>query len=111
MEQESAHDRQIEEARQDDSRWQKQTGGQLTRLETLVHLSRLISSSLEMTQVLTVICQATATLLHVPYVTIWMADEATRTLGTPACSDMEMVHIFSRTTISFGQGTLGRVAP
>jgi PAS domain S-box-containing protein len=82
----------------------------LARLETLVRLSRLISSSLEMTQVLTAICQATATLLHVPHVTIWMADEAARMLVAPACSDAEMVCSLPRTTIGFGQGTLGWVA-
>jgi PAS domain S-box-containing protein len=110
MGQESAHDRRIEEARQDDSRWRKQTEERLSRLETLVHLSRLISSSLEMTQVLTAICQATTTLLQVPHVTIWMADEAARTRVAPACSDAEMVHSLPRTAIRFGQGTLGWVA-
>jgi PAS domain S-box-containing protein len=82
----------------------------LTRLETLVHLSRLISSSLEMRQVLTAICQATATLLHVPHVSIWMADEASQTLIEPACSVAGLLPSFPRPTISFGQGTLGWVA-
>jgi PAS domain S-box-containing protein len=110
MGQESAQYRQMEEVLQEESTRQKQTEERLARLETLVRLSRLISSSLEMTQVLTAICQATATLLQVPHVTIWMADEASRTLVAPACSDVEMVPSLPRTTISFGQGTLGWVA-
>jgi hypothetical protein len=59
---ERAHWRQIEAALQEESARRKQSEERLTRLETLVHLSRLISSSHEMTQVLTAICQATATL-------------------------------------------------
>jgi len=79
-------------------------------LETLVYLSRRLPSALELPQALTAVCHATAALLHVPNVTIWMADEGTRTLTIQACSDAKMGQSIPHTPCSYGHGPLGWVA-
>jgi hypothetical protein len=79
-------------------------------LETLVYLSRWLPSALELSQVLTAVCHATAALLRVPNVTIWMADAGTRTLTIKACSDTKMRQRIPRTPLDYGYGSLGWVA-
>jgi sensor domain CHASE-containing protein/HPt (histidine-containing phosphotransfer) domain-containing protein len=56
------------------------------RLSTLTRLNQLISSSLDMDAVLRKIAQAAATLMDVPFVRMWGADEATQTLSVRASS-------------------------
>ena len=60
-----------------------------------------------MTTVLTATCATAATLLRVPHVTIWRADEATQTLTLQALSNAHIGHSFPKTTLHFGQGGLG----
>jgi PAS domain-containing protein len=79
-------------------------------LETLIYLSRQLPAALDLPQVLTAVCYATQALLHVPNVTIWIADEDTRTLTIQACSDAELGQSISRTPLGYGHGSLGWVA-
>jgi PAS domain-containing protein len=79
-------------------------------LETLIHLSRQLPAALELSQVLTAVCYATAALLRIPNVTIWMADEGTRTLTIQGCSDVRIGQSIPRTPLSYGHGSLGWVA-
>jgi PAS domain-containing protein len=79
-------------------------------LETLIYLSRQLPSALGLPQVLSAVCYATAALLHVPNVTIWMADEGTRTLTMQACSDAKLGQSIPRTPLGYGHGSLGWVA-
>ena len=58
-----------------------------TRLQTLASLNQLISATLDMDTVLREIAQAAATLMNAPYVSFWIADEATQTLDLRAWSD------------------------
>jgi hypothetical protein len=51
-----------------------------TRLHSPTRLNQLISSSLDMEAVLREISLAAATLMSVPFVRIWSADQATQTL-------------------------------
>jgi GAF domain-containing protein len=54
------------------------------RLQTLMRLNQPISASLEMDAVLQEIAHAAATLMNVPLVRIWSADDATQTLELQA---------------------------
>ena len=81
-----------------------------TRLHTLTRLNQLISSSLDMDEVLREIVQAAATLMQVPMVQFWMADEATRTLEVRALSDESRRADFPIRTLPFDQGRVGWVA-
>jgi len=79
-------------------------------LETLIYLSRQLPSALGLPQVLSAVCYATSALLHVPNVTIWMADEGTRTLTIQACSNAKIGQNIPRTPLAYGHGSLGWVA-
>jgi PAS domain S-box-containing protein len=82
---------------------------QVTRFQTLVRLNQLISSSLDMDQVLHEITQAAATLMNAPAAFLWLADEEARTLEVRAVSDATL-EAFPLTIVSFDQGGLGWVA-
>ena len=57
------------------------------RFQTLTRLNRLVSSSLDSTQVLTEISRAAATLMDAPVVSFWVVDEARRQLEVQAFWD------------------------
>jgi signal transduction histidine kinase/DNA-binding response OmpR family regulator len=80
------------------------------RLSTLTRLNQLISSSLDIDAVLREIAQAAATLLGVPCVRIWSADETTQTLELRATSDEQMGADYPRRTVPFGELSVGWVA-
>jgi len=79
-------------------------------LETLIYLSRQLPAALGLPQVLSAVCYATAALLHVPNVTVWIADEDTHTLTIQACSDAKLGQHIPRTPLGYGHGSLGWVA-
>jgi hypothetical protein len=58
-----------------------------TRLRTLAHLNQLVSSSLDLDEVLGGIARSAATLMAAPFVEFWVANETTRTLELRAFSD------------------------
>jgi signal transduction histidine kinase/sensor domain CHASE-containing protein/HPt (histidine-containing phosphotransfer) domain-containing protein len=80
------------------------------RLSTLTRLNQLISSSLDMDAVLREIAQAAATLMDVPFVRIWGADEATQTLSVRASSAAQMDADYLVRERPFGEGVVGWVA-
>jgi PAS domain S-box-containing protein len=81
-----------------------------TRLHTLTRLNQLISSSLDMGAVLREIAQAAATLMGVPFVRIWTADEAAQTLELRASSDDQLEAGYLTKTMRFGERSVGWVA-
>ena len=82
----------------------------LSRLQTLTHLNQVVSSSLDMNEVLSEIARAAAQLIEVPFVAFWIADENTQTLELRAVSDECLGADFSIRQIPFGQGGVGWVA-
>ncbi|HEX2278557.1 MAG TPA: GAF domain-containing protein [Candidatus Tectomicrobia bacterium] len=81
-----------------------------TRLQTLTRLNQLISSSLDISQVLGEIARAAAMLMDASVVSFWLVDETTRTLEVRAFSDESIGADFPTRTVSFGQGGVGWVA-
>ncbi|HXH13552.1 MAG TPA: GAF domain-containing protein [Alphaproteobacteria bacterium] len=82
----------------------------LHRLHTLTRLNQLISSSLNMDEVLREITQAAATLIDAPLVRILIADEASQSLIFRAASDPHMAAEYPVQRVGFDQGTAGWVA-
>jgi len=85
-------------------------GARHTRLQTLSHLNLVVSSSLDIYEVLSEIAQAAATLMDAPFVALWVADTATQTLERRAASDERLAAGLSYRHMSFGKGVAGWVA-
>ncbi|MBI3637075.1 MAG: GAF domain-containing protein, partial [Candidatus Rokubacteria bacterium] len=82
-----------------------------SRLRTLARLNQLVSSSLDMRQVLAGIARAAAEIISAPFVSFWLVDPATRTLSVGAVSDDAMWHDYPLAALSFAQGgVIGEVA-
>jgi GAF domain-containing protein/CheY-like chemotaxis protein len=81
-----------------------------TRLQTLTRLNQLISAPLDMGEVLKEIAHAAVTLMHTPFVTFAIADEAMQTLHVHTYSDEASETDSPISTFRFGQGALGWVA-
>ncbi|HJR04151.1 MAG TPA: GAF domain-containing protein, partial [Methylomirabilota bacterium] len=79
------------------------------RLRSLTRLAHIVSSSLDMDDVLRAIAEAAAELIAVPLASIWVANEATRTLEFRAASDPMADDVPSR-TVAYGEGGVGWVA-
>ena len=71
----------------------------LSRLQILTRLNQVVSSSLDMDQVLSEIARAAAKLMEVPFVAFWIADESARTLERRAVSDESLGTDFSLTIL------------
>lgn len=82
----------------------------IARLHTLTRLERLISSSLNMNEVLYEIALAAATLMNAPLGSFWVVDEVSQTLEVQAFSDPGVGADFPLKTIPFGRGGVGWVA-
>jgi signal transduction histidine kinase/CheY-like chemotaxis protein len=80
------------------------------RLETMTRLNQLISASLDMDDVLREITRATSTLIDVPRVRIWIADEASQTLQLCAASDDWLSAAHTPTQMRFGEHSAGWIA-
>jgi two-component system, sensor histidine kinase and response regulator len=80
------------------------------RLDTMTRLNQLISASLDMDDVLREITRAAATLMDVPRVRIWIADEASQTLELRAASDDWLSATHALTQMRFGENSAGWVA-
>jgi PAS domain S-box-containing protein len=81
-----------------------------TRLQTLTRLNQLMSSPLDMDAVLREIAQAAAPLMGVPFVRIWIADEAAHMLELRASSDAQLAADFLITQMPFSERGAGWVA-
>jgi PAS domain S-box-containing protein len=80
------------------------------RLRLLARLNRLISSSLDYDEALTTIARAACEIMAVPSVSVWVADEDTRTVIVRAFSDDRVARGFDPAPIPFGQHGVGWVA-
>ncbi len=79
----------------------------LHRLQTLTMLNQLVSSSLEMAEVLSEIARATVRLIDVPFASFWIADAAGESLQMAAYSDEQLGRGFPQRTLRAGQGAVG----
>jgi signal transduction histidine kinase/CheY-like chemotaxis protein len=80
------------------------------RLERLNQVNRAVSASLRLDEVLGQVAQATASLLGVPVVTLWVADEERRMLTRRAgVGDPELLAAIP-TDRAYGEGAVGWVA-
>jgi PAS domain S-box-containing protein len=80
------------------------------RLSILSRLNQLISSSLDMDEVLAEIARAAATLMAAPLVTFWTVDEEAQTLEVRANSDERIGADAPAQRRRFGEGAVGWVA-
>lgn len=79
------------------------------RLRSLAHLAQIVSSSLDMDEVLQAIARAAAELVAVPLASFWLVNEAGRTVdfqtaSAPMADDLVAKHL------AFGEGGAGWVA-
>lgn len=88
----------------------KAAQAQAARLRALARLNQLVSSSLNIGDVLGAIVRAAADLIGAQAVALWTADEIKETLHLRAFSDERLAADYPRTTFEFGQGITGWVA-
>ncbi len=81
-----------------------------TRLGTLARLGRLVTSSLDMTEVLAAITRAAAEIANAPFASFWLASEDTETLTLGATSDDTLWADYPLKSCRFNQGLIGLVA-
>jgi GAF domain-containing protein/CheY-like chemotaxis protein len=79
------------------------------RLRSLTRLAHIVSSSLDMDEVLRAIAQAAAELIGVPIATFWVADEVARKLTVRAVSDPLDLGL-PHQELTFGESAAGWVA-
>ncbi len=80
------------------------------RLRELVYVNHVLSSSLDMREVLTAIARAAARLTGAPGAVFYVADPVARTLEACAFSDAEAARDFPIRVLPFGRGGVGWVA-
>jgi GAF domain-containing protein len=80
------------------------------RLDTMTRLNQFISASLDMDDVLREIVRAAATLMDVPQVRIWIADENSQTLEHRTSANEQMNAGFTLKKMRFGEQSAGWVA-
>src|SRR2546425_2559316 len=82
-----------------------------SKLRTLIQLIELISSSLDTDEILRQIAAAAVRLTDARCVSLWVADEATRTVELRACSDAAIGAGHPRPRLTYGQGVeIGRAS-
>ncbi|HUF93672.1 MAG TPA: GAF domain-containing protein, partial [Candidatus Limnocylindria bacterium] len=80
------------------------------RLRTLAHLNHLVSSTLDMEEVLGGIARAAGEFMAAPFVAFWVADETAQTLHLRAYSTDDPEEALTVTELRFGEGAVGWVA-
>ena len=80
------------------------------RLQALSRLNRLVSSSLDLDEVLATIARAASDLMTAPVVAFWVVDETARTLSVRAFSAPAIGSDFDPRPLAFGEGAVGWVA-
>src|SRR5579885_2156911 len=94
----------------ENARLYEDLGGRLVRLQTLIRLTQLISSSLDMDALLHEIAQAAATLTDARLVAFWVPDEAAQVLELRALPHDSRAADFPVPTVRYGQWAAGWVA-
>jgi signal transduction histidine kinase len=82
----------------------------IERIRTLNRLTRLVSTSLDLDDVLGEIAHAAVELTGAAFASFWMADEAAQVLRRGAYSDDGMAADTDLRTMPYGDGTAGRAA-
>jgi len=82
----------------------------IDRVRTLNRLMRLVSTSLDLDDVLRQIARAAVELTGATFASFWMADEDAQVLRRGAYSDDVMAADTDLRQMAYGQGTAGRVA-
>jgi GAF domain-containing protein/ActR/RegA family two-component response regulator len=85
-------------------------GDRAARLRTLNRLNRLVSSSLDISEVLTDIAGAAGEFMNAGSVVFWLADEPARMLRASAFSDPAARAYFAGRSVAFGEDAAGWVA-
>jgi PAS domain S-box-containing protein len=85
-------------------------GHQTARLQALTRVNQLVSSSLELAEVLTEITTSAADLMGAPLATFWITDARARTLRIGAFSDADLGREFPVSVVSFDEGGAGWIA-
>ncbi|MFN8635235.1 MAG: ATP-binding protein [Chloroflexota bacterium] len=85
-------------------------GRHARRLDTLTHLTTLISGSLDMDEVLRAIANAAATLMDVTVVQLWVTDDANQQVHLRAVSDRAPDMTSGLTTLPYETSAAGWVA-
>jgi signal transduction histidine kinase/DNA-binding response OmpR family regulator len=80
------------------------------RMRALTRLNQLISSSLDLDQLLGAIARAATTVVEAPLASFWLADEDARTVQVRAVSDERYAADFPLTRLAYGEGGAGWVA-
>ncbi len=80
------------------------------RLRALARLAHVVSSSLDMDEVLATIARAAAELTNVPLAGFWIANETARTLELRALSDEAMAADFPHKVMRYDESAIGWVA-
>ncbi|MGH7402092.1 MAG: GAF domain-containing protein [Candidatus Rokuibacteriota bacterium] len=93
----------------ENARLYQDLGVRAARLRSLARLAHIVSSSLDMDEVLRAIAEAAGELIAVPLASFWVADEATRTLELRTVSD-PMGEDMPAKRLAFGEGGAGWVA-
>jgi signal transduction histidine kinase/DNA-binding response OmpR family regulator/HPt (histidine-containing phosphotransfer) domain-containing protein len=83
---------------------------QVERLDTVGKLTRAISSTLDLDDVLHEVTTAAAELVNAPVAILWLVDESGRALRPSVFSNQSISHTFKATTLPFGIGASGWAA-
>lgn len=94
----------------DNARLYEALEARFARLRTLTRLNQLISSSLDIEEVLSEIAQAAMTFVDAVAVSFWIVDTTTQTLQLRTSLDPVLSTNFPTTTFAFGQGAIGWIA-
>lgn len=92
------------------ARLRETLGIRASRLRELVRVNQMLSSSLDMEEVLTAIARAAADLTGAPVVSFWLADPATRTLALRASSNADLIQKYPARTLPFDGSRVGWIA-
>ena len=82
----------------------------VARLQALARVNELLFATRDMDAVLTEIARAAAALLGAPFASLWLVDNATRTLRMAAASSPAPLERYGAVTVRFGEGLVGWVA-
>ncbi|MGH7384553.1 MAG: GAF domain-containing protein, partial [Candidatus Rokuibacteriota bacterium] len=93
----------------ENARLYQDLGVRAARLRSLARLAHIVSSSLDMDEVLRAIAEAAGQLIAVPLATFWVADEAARTIELRTVSDPIGEQLPAK-RLAFGEGGAGWVA-
>lgn len=88
----------------------REARGRAAQLLALARLNQLVSSSLDIDDVLGAVARAAADLMAVPAVLVWIADEPRRTLTLRAFSDERLAADYPAAAVTFDDSLVGWVA-